>query len=120
MTATVSLPLPPEYGQPNKLPASRRGRIILGRQKREYRAKVGLAVRNLVGDAFHEATKVRVSVTLYHKGRLDEDNVPHWCKVLLDAVQDGIGVNDRYFIPTYEQRRERANPRAVVVIERAA
>lgn len=120
MVTTLTLPLPPRYAKPNKRPISKRGLIILAREIKRYRAEVA-AIARPYAKWYKRDKRIRVYVTLYKKGRkMDKDNAVGWCKSLFDGLQDGIGVNDRYFDWEVEQRCDRNNPRAIVTIDRCA
>lgn len=111
LTEPLVLPYPPSL---NRLYRTVRGRPILSREAREYRASVQA---QLAGMGFKAISgPVALSVALYRPRRAgDADNA---LKALLDALNGLLWVDDSQIVEIHLWRRDdKARPRVEVLVE---
>lgn len=111
LTEPLVLPYPPSL---NRLYRTVRGRPILSREAREYRAAVQ---RQLAGIGFRATgSPVALSVALYRPRKSgDADNA---LKALLDALNGLLWADDSQIVEIHLWRRDdKARPRVELLLE---
>lgn len=114
----ITLPYPPSVNRYWR--AIGRGRVIISREGRDYRRKVGYVIIDMRDGELPEPTKARLSVTIKafmpDRRRRDLDNV---LKATLDALQNGGVFEDDEQVDDLRIIREAVEPpgRLEIVME---
>ena len=116
---TLTLPYPPTL---NKIWRHVRGHVVLSDDARQYKDTVRILALKACGDSgadwrsvFNESTQVMVTLHLYRPRKAgDIDNA---LKLILDAMQKTIYVNDSQIVELHVYRGDdKNNPRVEVQV----